>query len=255
MKAMFPPTPTLAFLGATDARLPMEEHFAGLSETWKNSIEKWTQLVNEGADPSSLRPEALRELFAPANWSGPATGAFDSALREVLEGPKYATLWNMDREVLELQRRAAERDKATRAFQTIVQRAWNTAYERFAKTMPLTRTETPATWRSLADRWIEVANETLIETHRSDEFVEAQSRMLRAASDYRLKERELAEAWCAACHIPTRTEMDEMQRAVTDLRRQVRLQRRRDPAPDGGAVARPKAQRPATSRSRRTTKA
>jgi hypothetical protein len=42
----------------------------------------------------------------------------------------------------------------------------------------------------MTDRWLEVANETLIEVHRSDEFVEAQRRMLRSASDYRLQERK-----------------------------------------------------------------
>ena len=52
--------------------------------------------------------------------------------------------------------------------------------------------------------------------------------MLRSASDYRLQERKIAEAWCEAFHVPTRTEMDEMQRTVTELRRQLRaLQRAR----------------------------
>ena len=50
--------------------------------------------------------------------------------------------------------------------------------------------------------------------------------MLRSASDYRLQERKIAEAWCEACHIPTRTEMDEMQRTVTELRRELRALQR-----------------------------
>jgi hypothetical protein len=63
-------------------------------------------------------------------------------------------------------------------------------------------------------------------SHRSDEFVEAQSKMLRSASDYRLQERKIAEAWCDAIHIPTRSEMDEVQRTVTELRRQLRALQR-----------------------------
>jgi hypothetical protein len=39
--------------------------------------------------------------------------------------------------------------------------------------------------------------------HRSDEFVGAQRRMLRAASDLHLQERKLAEAWSEAVHLPT----------------------------------------------------
>ena len=47
----------------------------------------------------------------------------------------------------------------------------------------------------LHDRWLAVANDTLIQVHRSDEFVDAQRRMLRAASDLHLQERRIAEAW------------------------------------------------------------
>jgi hypothetical protein len=82
------------------------------------------------------------------------------------------------------------------------------------------------TWRGLTDRWLAVANDTLIEVHRSDEFVGAQRRMLRAASDLHLQERRIAEAWSEAAHLPTRTEVDELQRTVTELRREMRLLRR-----------------------------
>jgi len=71
-----------------------------------------------------------------------------------------------------------------------------------------------------------VANDTLLEVHRSDEFIDAQRRMLRAASDRHLQERKVAEAWCEAGHIPTRSEIDELQRHVVELRREVRLLRR-----------------------------
>ena len=36
--------------------------------------------------------------------------------------------------------------------------------------------------------------------------------MLRAASDRHLQERRIAEAWCEAAHVPTRSEVDELQR-------------------------------------------
>lgn len=224
MKSMFP--------GAADAdkaeasTSPIEEHFAALNETWKQSIEKWATLAREGAGPGAMSPQALRKMFAPARWSGPGAGTFDSGLREVLEGPKFATMWDMDREILVLQQRAAGRSKHVAAYQAIVQKAWNTAFERFAKSFTSDKTETPATWRALTDRWLAIANETLIEARRTDAFVSAQSSMLRSASDYRLQERKLAEAWCTASHIPTRSEMDEMQRDVTELRRALRLLRR-----------------------------
>ena len=87
--------------------------------------------------------------------------------------------------------------------------------------------------------------------HRSDEFLEAQRKMTRSATEYRLQEREIAEAFCGMHHIPTRTEMDEVQRAVYELRRDWRaLQRKREdeaarpaPAPRSGKRLAAKAKR------------
>jgi hypothetical protein len=62
--------------------------------------------------------------------------------------------------------------------------------------------------------------------HRSREFLEAQRRMTRTSTEYRLAEREIAEAFCEMHHIPTRTEMDETQRVVTELRRELRALKR-----------------------------
>ena len=260
MRATTPASPQPA-----DAPSKIEEDFAALNATWKESIEKWTQLAREGVNPAAMSVDALRAIFVPDHWSRAGAGTFDAGLREVLEGPRYATLWGMDREALQLQQRAAERDKRALAFQAIVQKAWNSAFERFAKSLAGGAGDAPTTWRGLTDKWLAVANETLIEAHRTDEFVQAQSSMLRAASEYRLQERQMAESWCVAMHLPTRTEMDEMQRVVTELRRELRLLRRQAaspvaskataPAKVNAKPAAPKPRAAATAKPRRATKA
>ena len=192
-------------------------------------------------------------MFSPASWSGPGSGLMDTALQRVLEGPRYATLWDLDRKLLELQKLRLQRDKDVAAYQAVVQKAWNMAFERFRRpSRPVRRPPSKLTWRGLTDRWLAVANDTLIEVHRSDEFVDAQRRMLRAASDRHLQERRIAEAWCEAAHVPTRSEVDELQRTVIELRREVRLLRRaardrrdRALATVAHASARPQARRAA----------
>ena len=77
-------------------------------------------------------------------------------------------------------------------------------------------------WRELTDLWIKTANETLVATHRTPEFLEAQRRLTRSGVECRLQEREIAEAFCEMQQIPTRTEMDEVQREVYELRRRLR---------------------------------
>jgi len=237
--------------GATDTQGAMQEQFADLRDTWQESIEKWTELVKKGPKATPMTPETLRELFTPARWSGTGTGSFDAGLRQVLEGPKYALLFDLDRKLLVLKQLASQRDSDVAAFHAIMLKAWNTAFERFSAGGPST-TQEPASWRAMVDRWLAIVNDTLIEVQRSDAFVEAQRKMLRSASDYRLQERKIAEAWCDVFHIPTRTEMDEVQRTVTDVRRQLRaLQRASGPKPaPTGATPKPLAQRAAPKKTR-----
>ena len=236
MKAMFP----VSAADAADADVAaghgvLEEHFAELRDTWQESIGKWAELAKQGPEAAPMTPEALRALFAPQRWSGSGAGIFDAALRQVLEGPKYATLFDLDRQLLELRQLATRRDQDVAAFQAIMQQGWNTAFQRFSADAATAQAKTPGTWRGMADRWLGFVNDTFIDVHRTDAFIEAQRKMLRSASDYRLQERKIAEAWCEAFHIPTRTEMDEMQKTVIELRRQLR------------ALQSAKAQQPAAS--------
>ncbi|MDR6860130.1 poly(R)-hydroxyalkanoic acid synthase subunit PhaE [Variovorax guangxiensis] len=248
MKFMFP-IQTPGASGAMDTQGPLQEQFADLRDTWKESIEKWTELVKQGPRAAPVTPEALRELFAPARWGGTGTGSFDAGLRQVLEGPKYAMLFDLDRKLLVLQQLARQRDRDVAAFHAILLKAWRTAFKRFSSSVPAATAREPATWRAMADRWLAAVNDTLIEVQRSDAFVEAQRKMLRSASDHRLQEQKIAEAWCDAFHVPTRTEMDEMQRTVTELRRQLRaLQRATGPKP---AANHAPASQPKSSRDKR----
>jgi polyhydroxyalkanoate synthesis regulator phasin len=225
MKAMFP-VQAPGTPAAMDTQGLLQEQFADLRDTWKESIAKWTELAQQGPKAPPLTAEALRALFVPARWSGAGTGSFDAGLRQVLEGPKYALLFDLDRKLLALKQLASQRDADVAAFHAILVKAWRTAFERFSASVPAATAQQPATWRGTADRWLAVVNDTLIEVQRSQAFIEAQRKMLRSASDHRLQEQKIAEAWCEAFHVPTRTEMDEMQRTVTELRRQLRTLQR-----------------------------
>ena len=64
----------------------------------------------------------------------------------------------------------------------------------------------------------------------------------------RLAEQEIAEAFCEMHHIPTRTEMDEVQRSVTELKREVRGLRRTQDRPAEAAPAKKAARKRAKKR-------
>jgi hypothetical protein len=215
----------------------LDEQFAELRDTWQSSVAKWSAFAKDASPGELPSADKLREMFAPASWVGPGAGVLDAALQRVLEGPRYATLWDLDRQLLELQKLTRQRDQDVAAYQAVVQKAWNLAFERFTTSLGKQAAAGPQTWRSVADRWLAVANDTLIEVHRTDEFIEAQRRMLRSASDRHLQERKIAEAWCEAAHVPTRSEVDELQRLVVELKREVRALRRANAPTDPAAEA------------------
>jgi hypothetical protein len=229
LKSMFPAwMPGVP--NAAHIKTPLEEQFSELRDTWKESMEKWTKLAEESPDVGAWTPESLRLLFSPANWN--STGGFDAGLRQVIDGPKYAVLFDLDRKLLVLRQLAVQRDKDVADFQRVMMQGWNEAFNRFSTSLSSANEQKPATWRAMADRWLSVVNDTFIGIHRSEAFIEAQRKMVRSASDYRLQEREIAELWCEVFHIPTRTEMDEMQRTMSELKRQLRaVQRSTGPQP------------------------
>jgi poly[(R)-3-hydroxyalkanoate] polymerase subunit PhaE len=204
------------------------------ADAWKASIGQWTALLQQGTK-LALSQDNLRKIVDPAEWAKPVPGSFDFGIERVIEGPTFATLWDLDRKILRLQQLAQKRAEDSAAYHAIVMAAWTRAAERFTKQIGSGEGGAPATFRELTDRWIKTANDTLLEVHRSAEFLEAQRRVTRSATDYRLAEREIAEAYCDVHHIPTRTEMDEVQRTLYQLRRDLRaLQRKLD---DAGAAA------------------
>ena len=255
LKAFFP---WQAGMGGDDKEhpeaSPLEEEFSALRDTWQASVAKWSEFARDASPGEMPTPEKLREMFSPASWTGPGSGVLDAALQRVLEGPRYATLWDLDRKLMELQKLTLQRDKEVAAYQAVLQKAWNRVFERFTKALQPEGGPEP-TWRALTDKWLAVANDTLIEVHRSDEFVEAQRRMLRAASDRHLQERRIAEAWCEASHVPTRSEVDELQRSLIELRREVRLLRRAANAGSAGEATTPPARKSrSTAKTSRTTR-
>ena len=214
--------PPMAFRGEAPLSGDPVKQAAEISELMRQSMEQWAEAA-KGAwgKKGAFDADTMKQFFDPAEWKR-AGSHFDMGLEKLTEGPTYATLWDMDRKTLALQKLWVDRAKAVEVYWEIVQRAWGKALERFTKAMADSRGEPITSGRGMLDLWLATANKALVEMHRSEEFLEAQRMMTRASTEYRLAEREIAEAFCEAHHIPTRTEVDELQKTVAELRREIR---------------------------------
>jgi poly[(R)-3-hydroxyalkanoate] polymerase subunit PhaE len=203
---------------------------AHATTAWLESLQRWMVLGQGSTEHRKSAADVWMKVFHPEQWMKAGISSFDAGLERVLEGPKFSNLWPPDEMLLTLSRLAAQRVRDSSDCHRLEQQAWKKALDRFAALTADTARTPPGSFRAAAELWMETADAALLEMHRSPEFLDAQRRLTRSATDYRLKERELAELYCEANHLPTRTEVDDMQRTLWQLRREVRALKRSDAA-------------------------
>ncbi len=219
-----------------------------IDELFKRPMEQWASIAKNAWSPEKgFDPDVMKQLFNPDEWKR-AGSSFDMGIEKLTEGPTFATLWGLDRKLLSAQKLWIERTKDAEAYAAVVRGAWNRAFERFMSALNDPEGPPLTSGRALLDLWLETANASLVEMHRSKEFLEVQRRMTRSSAEYRLQEREIAEAFCEIHHMPTRTEMDEVQREIAQLRRTIRCARAEAARP---GAAQPRLKAPAPERAAR----
>ena len=225
------------------------------SKLWSSASELSSALTKnlQGADQANpLMAEMLAKIFDPRGWFS-ATNEVDQTLQRMAEGPRLADLWNVERKFiavfnawLAMRRHSLEHNK-------VMLEAWMKAAGDFAKTLNerAERGETLESSREVTALWVETANEILLEAQRSDAFLKTQRDLLKASTDLRLAQQELAEFYSEMFGYPTRTELDDVHKTVTELRRELRAFKRESraphPAPESANGAARKAPRRTTA--------
>lgn len=237
-KAMFQPWAGLSTIpgfgslpGAPSGAATPGEGPWQINDLVKRAMEGWTAFAQAGVSrrksgDATPDPGLLQKLFNPDEWSRAMTGGISASLQRLTEAPTYATPTNLDRKVSNAQKLWVERAKDVQGYQQVVQAAWTRAFLDFTRRVNDPKSEALTSGRAVLDLWLSVANEALLEMHHRPEFLEAQRKMTRSSAEYRLAEQELAEVFCSTHHIPTRTEMDEVQKTIHELKRELRAMRR-----------------------------
>lgn len=186
--------------------------------------------ADKAADPTV--DATLRAMADPRAWLA-GVGGLDSAVSKMAEGPQLADLWNAERQQarvvqawMEVRRRGLEHN-------AVVLQAWLRAGQAFTEEAGgRTRADGHVQdQKALLALWTETANRVLLETQRSEPFLKTQAAMIRAGTELRLAQQDAAERWAESFGLPTRTELDDVHRTVTELRRELRALKRRQAGP------------------------
>lgn len=202
-------------------------------EAWQDFVKAWAP----GWDPAAMMQKQAKDHFAsqrdaffaiydPATWMTQAPDQLRSILESVSQFPKLADMALPQAEGAEQWQEMLDFQEATGAFATIMQDAWKRTYARFSKNFSLEDLKSGNVAGSL-DAWVKTANEELMDTQASDEFMEAQRALIRAGNGLKQRQAKVAEAWSDAYQMPTRSEVDDLAKTVTELKREVRALKRK----------------------------
>src|SRR5215217_1961188 len=233
------------------------------SKLWSSASDLSAALTkNLKADQANpLMAEMLAKIFDPRGWFS-ATNEVDQTLQRMAEGPQLADLWNTERKFMAVFNAWVAMRRHSLEHNKVVLEAWMKAAGAFATTLNerADKGEALESWREVLPLWVETANEVLLETQRSEAFLTTQRDLLKASTDLRLAQQDLAEFYSEMFGYPTRTELDDVHKTVTELRRELRAFKRESRAPrpaperaDGAARGAPRRTTPAQPR-RRSTK-
>src|SRR3954452_678619 len=230
------------------------------SKLWSSATELSAALTKnlQGDQAHPHVAEMLAKIFDPRGWFS-ATNEVDQTLQRMAEGPRLADLWNVERKFVAVFNAWVAMRRHSLEHNTVMLEAWLKAAGVFAKTLNerAERGETLESSREVMALWVETANEVLLETQRSEAFLKTQRDLLKASTDLRLAQQELAEFYSEMFGYPTRTERDDVHKTVTELRRELRAFKRESRAPrpaperaDGAAREAPRRTTPAQPRQR-----
>nr|WP_321983838.1 poly(R)-hydroxyalkanoic acid synthase subunit PhaE [uncultured Lichenicoccus sp.] len=220
-------------IGSFDT-LPLARAGQAMSELMLSAsalFEKLFTAVMAAAQAGTTHAEAgFRAMIEPNAWLTGAMGfeAMQGPAAYLAEGPKFADLWTVERRQARVFKAWLDMHRCRLEHGAVVLKAWLKAGQVFLGDLG-TRTQADGRapiGRTLLALWTEVANRELLETQRSEPFLRTQAALMRTSTELKLAQREVVEAWADQFDLPTRTELDDVHRSVTALRRELRLLQR-----------------------------
>lgn len=176
-----------------------------------------------GGAASAPGGATLARFLDPGQWLYGGLGAPDPALRRLIAQPERTDL---GRAHLAASPQARGLRRALNRHRALVAGAFSAMAEGFAAGVAAAPDLSLDAVQAL---WVETAG-ALDRLQASDGFLASQAQVVAAALALRAAEAAAVAAWCAENGLPSRGEVDDLQRTVAELRRELRaLKRSLDP--------------------------
>jgi hypothetical protein len=176
---------------------------------------------------SEAETSLLPKMFDPQAWWSPAPDIEGVAWLQ--EGPQLADVGQIERKFTAVYSAMVTLRQRSLEHQMVMTNAWTRAANKFMARLGTRADAAKAfsgSWHDLSSTWIQIANDELIATQRTEEYLASQRNLLKASTELRIAQQELAAFYSEMFGIPTRAEIDDVHKTLTDLRREVRALKR-----------------------------
>jgi polyhydroxyalkanoate synthesis regulator phasin len=195
------------------------------AENWVSGGAKQSQPEGEEGE-EDMSAQALTYLLNPTTFMRSGFEMMDKVFRKLVNGPEFADIGMLEKKLLRSGQDWQAFRAASQRYQEVISAAWLRAYQHFSDEFFDKMQDGNISTEQTLQRWLKIADDELIKTLRSPDFLEAQKDLFATGATYKLKYRELVEMWCESHTIPTRSEVDDMHKLIYELRREVRALKR-----------------------------
>ncbi len=229
----------LSSLSSMNSSADVSEFLDGAKESWEkceqqyqawlSAMQEWSTYESfsadvEGSYDKSL--DALKLLLNPKTFFNSGINELDQVFKRLLETPDFADFGVFEKKFMHISKDWYAMREASTEYQTVIFKTWSEAFNLFTAEFSEKQKDSPPQPKEALEQWLNTANDFLVNMQRSDEFLNAQRKLVNASTEYKLRQKNIVEEYCEALSIPTRSEVDDLHHTVYQLRREVRTLKR-----------------------------
>jgi hypothetical protein len=206
----------------------MTEDAKSNADMFSDMIGQWTEQWRKLTEQSQRAGEEWSKSMLPfiaARATERKAGAgseLSDAIERLAQGPKLADVWDIDRKMAATFAAWMRMRQRLTEYNANAAKPWIKAMERYRATPADKEARADQGWRDQFAAWAAMANEEMIRNQRSQEFLQVQRELLQAGIEFRKSQTDLSETVSGVFGVPTQSDLDELSRQLTELRREVR---------------------------------
>lgn len=211
----FPQVMQKAFQDSDELWRLYREQWKGLAQPWAESIRQTPWHFGRASTGNGSALMELPNLY----WD-----AYENTFGRFLQSPSLGLTREINEDILKGFDAWLDYRRASFEHQVTLGETWVQAFEKFMlqRVKLAEEGETVPSVKKLLFVWVDVVDQVFTDVFRSKEYIRIQGDLVNTATAYRLREREIVDAFLKASHFASRSELDEAYRRIYELRKDMK---------------------------------